>query len=177
MEQKFFHLSEKEFDMIIAGIDPGYAISGFGILDYTGNKFTVLDYGVVTTKSDMPMATRLQILYDSYMELFEMHKPDAVAIEELFFNKNVKTVIAVAQARGVHILAAVNKDIPIFEYTPLQVKQGIVGYGRAQKKQVQEMTKVMLNLKSIPKPDDAADALAIAINHAHSLRFQDSFKL
>jgi len=163
--------------MIIFGIDPGYAISGFGVIDYTGNKFKILDYGVVTTKSDMPMPIRLKILYDSYTELLTQYKPDAVAIEELFFNKNSKTVIAVGQARGVHILAAIKQDISLYEYTPLQIKQAIVGYGRAQKKQVQEMTKILLNLREIPKPDDAADALAIAICHAHSLKFKDSFKI
>lgn len=163
--------------MKIFGIDPGYAISGFGIIEFTGNKFKVLDYGVVTTKSDMPMPLRLKVLFDSYTELFTLHKPDAVAVEELFFNKNSKTVINVGQARGVHILTAVNQGIPLYEYTPLQVKQALVGYGRAQKKQVQEMTKIMLNLKVIPKPDDAADALAIAICHAHSLKYKDSFKI
>jgi crossover junction endodeoxyribonuclease RuvC len=163
--------------MRIMGIDPGYAISGFGVIDYNGNSFKVVDYGVVTTESSLSMPERLKILYDSYMQLLEIHKPDAVAIEELFFNKNSKTVIAVGQARGVHILAAVNKSINIYEYTPLQIKQGIVGYGRAEKRQVQEMTKIMLNLSTIPKPDDAADALAVAICHAHSLKFKNLFKL
>jgi crossover junction endodeoxyribonuclease RuvC len=163
--------------MRIMGIDPGYAISGFGVIDYTGNSFKVVDYGVVTTESSLSMPERLKILYDSYTQLLDIHKPEAVAIEELFFNKNSKTVIAVGQARGVHILAAVNKAINIYEYTPLQIKQGIVGYGRAEKRQVQEMTKVMLNLATIPKPDDAADALAVAICHAHSLKFKNLFKL
>ncbi|HAE43899.1 MAG TPA: crossover junction endodeoxyribonuclease RuvC [Clostridiales bacterium] len=163
--------------MKIIGIDPGYAISGFGVIDYIGNSFKTIDYGVVRTPSQMDMPNRLKILYDSYIELFNMHKPNAVAIEELFFNTNSKTIITVSQARGIHILAAVNQQLEIYEYTPLQVKQGIVGYGRADKKQMQEMVKVILNLEKIPKPDDAADALAVAICHAHSSKFKDSFRL
>ncbi len=163
--------------MRIVGIDPGYALSGFGVIEYTGNRFKTLDYGVVRTSSDMEMPKRLKILYDTYMKLLNIYQPQAVAIEELFFFKNSKTIITVGQARGIHILAAVNQQIDVFEYTPLQVKQGLVGYGRADKRQVQEMVKVILNLKKIPKPDDAADALAVAVCHAHSLRFKDSFRV
>lgn len=163
--------------MIIIGIDPGLAISGYGVIDYTGNKFTVLEYGAVTSKSSEEFPIRLKHLYDSYKLLFEKYNPEAVALEELFYNKNVKTAIAVAQARGVHLLAAVNREIPLYEYTPLQVKQGIVGYGRAEKKQIQEMVKIILKLEKIPQPDDVADGLAVAICHAHSLKYANNFKI
>jgi crossover junction endodeoxyribonuclease RuvC len=154
--------------MRILGIDPGYAIVGTGIVDYVGNKFKTIDYRAVTTEANVPFEIRLKKIYDDISEIIDLYKPDFVSIEELFFNNNAKTAIAVGQARGVIILAAVNKGVPIFEYTPLQVKQSVVGYGRAEKKQVQEMTRVMLNLEKIPKPDDAADALAMAICHCHS---------
>lgn len=163
--------------MIILGIDPGLAISGYGILNYTGNKFEVIDYGCIETESCEEFPKRLKHLYDSYTSIIDMYKPKAVAIEELFYNKNAKTAMAIAQARGVHLLAAENKNIPLYEYTPLQIKQGIVGYGRAEKRQVQEMVKVILNLKEIPRPDDAADGLAAAICHAHSLKFAENFKI
>ena len=163
--------------MVIFGIDPGLATSGYGVINYVGNKFKMLEYGTIETESTLDFPTRLKIIYDSYMELFIKYKPDAVSVEELFFNKNVKTAISVGQARGVHILAAVNSDIPLYEYTPLQIKQGIVGYGRAQKRQVQEMVKIILKLEKIPKPDDAADGLAVAICHAHSLKYANNFKL
>lgn len=163
--------------MIIFGIDPGLAISGYGVLNYIGNKFDVLEYGAITTESCEEFPLRLKKIYDCYSELFKMYKPEAVAIEELFYNKNVKTAIAVAQARGVHLLAAVNNSIPLYEYTPLQIKQGIVGYGRAEKRQVQEMVKIILKLDSIPKPDDVADGLAAAICHAHSLKYAENFKI
>lgn len=163
--------------MIIFGIDPGLAISGYGVLSYKGNKFEVLEYGTVTTHSSEEFPNRLKILYDSYTELFNKYNPEAVSIEELFYNKNVKTAISVAQARGIHLLAAVNKSIPLYEYTPLQIKQGIVGYGRAEKRQVQEMVKIILKLDKIPQPDDAADGLAVAICHAHSLKHSSKFKI
>lgn len=163
--------------MIIFGIDPGLAISGFGVVNYIGNKFDVLEYGAIITDSSDEFPDRLKKLYDGYTELFNRYKPDAIAIEELFYNKNVKTAIMVAQARGVHILAAVNKAIPLYEYTPLQIKQGIVGYGRAEKHQVQEMVKIILKLEQIPQPDDVADGLAAAICHAHSLKHAVNFKI
>lgn len=163
--------------MLIFGIDPGLAISGYGVLNYVGNKFEVVEYGAVITESCEEFPKRLKKIYDSYTELFELYKPEAVAIEELFYNKNVKTAIAIAQARGVHLLAAENKNIPLYEYTPLQIKQGIVGYGRAEKRQVQEMVKIILKLDKIPQPDDVADGLAAAICHAHSLKFANNFKI
>lgn len=164
-------------NLIIFGIDPGIAIVGYGVIDYTGNKFKVLDYGAVITEPKDIFPIRLKQVYEGLTELLDKYKPDAVAIEELFFNKNVKTAITVGQARGVQVLAAVNQGIDLYEYTPLQVKQGVVGYGRAEKRQVQEMVKLILNLNKIPKPDDVADALAVAICHAHSGSFRDSFKI
>ncbi len=163
--------------MIIFGIDPGLAISGYGILNYVGNKFEVLDYGAVITDSCEEFPKRLKKIYDRYTELFMLYKPEAVAIEELFYNKNVKTAIAIAEARGVHLLAAENFGIPLYEYTPLQIKQGIVGYGRAEKRQIQEMVKIILHLECIPKPDDVADGLAAAICHAHSLKYANNYKI
>ncbi len=163
--------------MIIVGLDPGIAILGYGVIEYKGNNFKVIDYGAMETTPDNIFPVRLKMLYDELSKLLDKYKPDSVAIEELFFNKNSKTAIKVGQARGVQVLAAINKGIELFEYTPLQVKQGVVGYGRADKKQVQEMVKVLLNLNTVPKPDDVADALAVAICHAHSSNFKDSFKM
>ncbi len=154
--------------MIILGIDPGYAIVGVGVIEYIGNKFKVIDYLPITTEAHTPFDQRLKTIYDGVCEVIEKYKPDYMSIEELFFNDNAKTAIAVGQARGVILLAAVNHGVEIFEYTPLQVKQAVVGYGRADKVQVQQMTKAILGLKQIPKPDDVADALAIAVCHAHS---------
>ena len=154
--------------MIVLGIDPGYAIVGCGVVEYKNNHFRVLDYGAITTQAHTPFNERIEKIFDEAAALMFKYKPDAMAIEKLFFNTNQKTAIDVAQARGALVLAAQKNHIPIFEYTPLQVKQSVVGYGRAEKKQVQEMTRVMLNLEKIPKPDDAADALAMAICHCHS---------
>lgn len=154
--------------MIILGIDPGYAIVGYGVVDYTANHFTVLDYGAVTTDANTPFYQRLDEIYDGMCYLMEKHKPEVMAIEKLFFNTNTTTAIDVAQARGVILLAAQKHGLAVGEFTPLQVKQSIVGYGRAEKKQVQEMTRLLLNLNAIPKPDDTADALAMVICYAHS---------
>ncbi|MBK5251641.1 MAG: crossover junction endodeoxyribonuclease RuvC [Peptostreptococcaceae bacterium] len=163
--------------MLIIGIDPGYAILGYGVISYEGNKFDVIEYGTVTTSSDVELPNRLKKIYNELYDLFEKYKPDAVAIEELFFNKNVTTALMVAHARGVAVVAAAKAGLEIFEYTPLQVKQGVVGYGRAEKKQVQIMVKTILNLKEIPRPDDAADALAVGICHAHSGVMGKYFKI
>lgn len=154
--------------MIILGIDPGYAIVGVGVVEYVGNKFRTLEYNAITTPAGMPTVERLQRIYQEMNMYIDKYNPDAMAIEELFFNSNQKTAINVAQARGVLLVAAANRNIPINEYTPLQVKQAVTGYGRADKAQIQQMVKMMLGLNAIPKPDDAADALAIAICHAHS---------
>ena len=154
--------------MIILGIDPGYAIVGYGVIKYEANRFSVLDYGAIPTPAGMPFIDRLEIIFNDLNMIFQKYKPEAMAIEKLFYNTNAKTVIDVAQARGVTLLAAHRNGAEVFEYTPLQVKQSVVGYGRAEKKQVQEMTRVILNLEKVPKPDDTADALAMAICHAHS---------
>lgn len=156
--------------MIILGIDPGFAIVGVGVIQYEGNKFKVIDYYAITTKAGLKLEERLKIIYDGVNEAIKKYKPDYMAIEELFFNSNAKTAIAVGQARGVILLSAIENNVEIFEYTPLQVKQAVVGYGRAEKSQIQQMTKAILNLDKIPKPDDVADALAISICHAHSHR-------
>ncbi len=153
----------------IIGIDPGYAIVGYGVLDYNHGNFSVVGFGAVTTKSDMSFNARLRAIYLDMTKLIEYYQPDEMGIEKLFFNTNEKTAIDVAQARGVTILPAIMKNIPIYEYTPLQVKSSIVGYGRAEKKQVQEMTRSMLHLKEIIRPDDTADAVAIAITHGLSV--------
>lgn len=154
--------------MIILGIDPGYAIVGVGVIEYKGNKFKVLDYGAVTTDAKTPMQFRLQKIYMQISDYIDKYHPDAAAIEELFFNSNQKTAIHVAQARGAIITAIVNKGISLYEYTPLQIKQAVTGYGRADKKQIQQMVKMLLGLNAVPKPDDVADGLAAAICHAHS---------
>lgn len=162
--------------MRILGIDPGYAILGYGIIDMTGNKFNVVNYGAITTEAKESMPDRLKHLYYNLMELIEHFQPETVAIEELFFNTNTKTAIKVGQARGVAILACANSGISIAEYTPLQIKQALTGYGRADKTQVQNMVKTILNLKKVPKPDDTADALAAAICHGHSYNSNNKMK-
>lgn len=159
------------------GIDPGIAIVGYGFLELKGNSYKVLDYGAITTEAKVPLPERLDAIYEEMNELIERYKPDDIAFEELFFNKNVKTAITVAQARGVEVLAAKESGAGLYEYTPLQVKQAIVGYGRATKNQVQEMVRIILNLEKIPKPDDVADALAVAITHGSSIKFKESFRM
>jgi len=154
--------------MRILGIDPGFAIVGFGVIEFENNKFKVLEYGQVNSPANTPMPKRLKMIYDDITFIINRYKPDVMAIEELFFNSNAKTAINVAQARGSLILAAENFGSKVFEYTPLQVKQAVVGYGRADKGQVQQMVKLILGLRETPKPDDVADALAIAITHAHT---------
>jgi crossover junction endodeoxyribonuclease RuvC len=158
------------FIMVIMGIDPGLAKSGYGIIHKNGNDCSAIKYGVIETGSRLPMSERLKLLYQEFYKLIQSYKPDSVAVEELFFNRNAKTVIAVGQARGVAILTAALSDIRVYEYTPLQVKQAVVGYGRADKTQVQQMIKTFLNLEVIPKPDDAADALAVALCHLNSFK-------
>lgn len=154
--------------MRIIGIDPGYAIMGWGILDLKGNKFSVVDYGSITTDAGVDAAKRLQHIYAEIGAIIAKYEPEEAAIEELFFNNNAKTVILVGEARGIAVLACANAGLEISEYTPLQIKQALVGYGRADKKQVQAMVKAILNLKEVPRPDDTADAVAAAICHGHS---------
>ena len=154
--------------MIILGIDPGYAIVGYWVLEYQSGRFRVIDYGAITTDAGTPFNRRLEIIYDGLCEIIEKYKPDAMSVEKVFYNSNAKTVIDVSQARGVIMLAAQKNRVKVYEYTPLQVKQSVVGYGRADKKQVQEMTRRILSLDAVPKPDDTADAIAMAICHAHT---------
>ncbi|HYH02136.1 MAG TPA: crossover junction endodeoxyribonuclease RuvC [Bacillota bacterium] len=158
--------------MLILGIDPGTAIMGYGLVAQQGNHLKHVCYGVIRTEPTMSTAARLLKLHSELEVLIREYQPDVVAVEELFFNKNTRTALAVGQARGVILLAAASAGKEIFEYTPLQVKQGVVGYGRAEKHQIQEMVKMLLCLKELPKPDDAADALAIAICHAHSRKIK-----
>ncbi len=153
--------------MVVLGIDPGMALMGYGVVSGDNNRLKVIDYGVTKTEANIDTPQRLLAIFNSIEQLIEKYQPDAIAIEELFFNKNVKTALTIGHARGVIVLAGARSNADLYEYTPLQVKQAVVGYGRAEKQQVQQMVKLILNLKEIPKPDDAADALAIAICHIH----------
>ncbi len=157
----------------ILGIDPGYAIVGFGVVDYDGRTFTPVEYGAVLTEANTPFTKRLNDIHTDIEFIFEKFRPDCMAIEKLFFTTNQKTAIDVAQARGITVLSAAKRGVPVYEYTPLQVKSAVVGYGKAEKQQVMEMTKNLLGLACIPRPDDAADALAIAICHGHTIRWTD----
>ena len=152
--------------MLILGIDPGYAIIGWGVIRFERGKYIPVDFGAVTTNAGVPFNRRLEMIYEGLNELLDTHHPDAVAVEKLYFQTNAKTAIDVAQARGVIMLALQKHNVPVYEYTPLQVKSAVTGFGQAQKPQVMEMTKRLLRLKAVPKPDDTADALAIAICHA-----------
>ncbi|MCK9574859.1 MAG: crossover junction endodeoxyribonuclease RuvC [Clostridia bacterium] len=155
--------------MIILGIDPGLAIVGFGIIEKKLNgNICVIDYGVINTPKEENTAVRIAMVYDGITELIEKYKPDVIALEELFYNSNQKTVISVAEARGAILLAGIKNCGNMYEYTPLQIKQALTGQGRAEKQQVQYMVKLILNLTSIPRPDDAADALAVAICHSQT---------
>ena len=154
--------------MRILGIDPGYGITGFGLIEANRASAALLQCGAITTPAGMDFSARLEIIYEDMRQLLEKAKPEAVAIEELFFGQNVTTGIGVAQSRGVILLAIRQAGIPVFQYKPMQVKQAVVGYGNATKHQVQDMTKRLLRLEKLPKPDDAADASAIALCHARS---------
>lgn len=154
--------------MRILGIDPGYATLGYGALEHSGIKFTPLCYGAILTEAGEAFPTRLLKIYRDLCLVLDRVQPEAMAVERIYFQTNRTTAIDVAQARGIVLLAAAERDVAVFEYTPLQVKQAVVGYGKAQKRQVMEMTRRILNLTEVPKPDDTADALAIAICHAHS---------
>ncbi len=158
--------------MIILGVDPGTAITGYGVLQSDGDDLKVVDYGAITTPADWLMPRRLQHIYAELTTLIARHQPTDAVVEKLFFSKNVRTALSVGQARGVALLAAAQAHLAIHEYTPLQIKQAVVGYGRADKNQIQQMVKMLLQLDVIPQPDDAADALAIAICHAHSARYE-----
>lgn len=162
--------------MKILGIDPGIATVGYGVLekDIKG-KITPLDYGVIETPKTENLAVRLAMLAEGMQKLLKIHRPDEIAVEELFFSKNVKTGIAVAHARGVILLTCIQECGRLFEYTPMQIKQALTGYGRAEKRQIQLVTASLLKLKSIPRPDDAADALAVALTHSYTSKLSGLF--
>ena len=159
--------------MRILGIDPGFAITGYSIIDYIGNKFKLITSGAITTKAGVSFPLRLEKIYTDLNEIIKEYKPDSMSIEELFFNNNAKTAINVAQARGVILVTARINGLATYEYTPLQVKQAVVGYGRADKIQVQRMVKMILNAEKLPKLDDITDSMAIGICHAHSAKFSE----
>ncbi|KKQ94968.1 MAG: Crossover junction endodeoxyribonuclease RuvC [candidate division CPR2 bacterium GW2011_GWC1_39_9] len=159
--------------MIILGIDPGTATTGYGVIKKEGNVLTVLEYGCIRTEANLDLKIRLRIIEEDLIEIIESFKPDVASVEQLFFCNNAKTALSVGHARGVILLVLAKNEIPSFEYTPLQVKQTISGYGKASKKQIQEMVKILLKMKEIPRPDDAADALAIAMCHLQNANFID----
>lgn len=154
--------------MLVLGLDPGIARTGYGLVRRVGSRLSALGYGTVATPADLPLTERLLCIHRALRRLVEEYRPEAVAVEELFFCRNARTAMAVGHARGVALLVAAEAGLAVAEYTPLQVKQAVVGYGRAEKRQVQEMVRVLLALPCLPRPDDAADALAVAICHAHS---------
>jgi len=158
--------------MLVLGIDPGTAITGWGLVSREGGELALVDYGTVRTSRDASLPQRLQVLYRELGQVISSHQPSAVAVEKLFFNKNVRTAMTVGQARGVVLLAVAEAGLPVHEYTPLEVKQSVCGYGRASKEQIQKLVQMLLGLDSIPQPDDASDAIAIAICHIHSSRLQ-----
>ncbi len=162
--------------MLIMGVDPGIAITGYGLLIYTEKNFSMVDCGCIRTLSGLPLSERLHILYKELVRMIIKYRPEHYVVEELFFNKNTKTALTVAQARGVTVLAAAGSGVPVYEYTPLQVKQAVAGQGRAGKGQVQFMVKTILALPETPAPDDVADALAVAICHAHLYSWERKFK-
>ena len=152
--------------MRILGIDPGTGITGFGVIDVKDGKYKLVDAGVIRTKAHTPQQERLEIIHDGIKELIGDHKPQIMSIEKLFFTNNITTAMTVSEARGVVLLCAQQAEMQMYEYTPLQIKQSITGYGKADKQQVQEMVRVLMNLKEVPKPDDCADAIAAAITHS-----------
>lgn len=163
--------------MVVLGIDPGLATLGWGVLKNDRGRFETIDYGVVLTPKEESLPVRLAMLEEGVNKLIDKYHPDEIALEELFFNNNITTGINVAQARGVILLTCVKKCGRLYEYTPLQIKQALTGYGRADKKQMQIMVKTLLRLDNIPKPDDAADALAVALTHCQTSRFSSSFEI
>jgi crossover junction endodeoxyribonuclease RuvC len=154
--------------MIILGVDPGYAIVGYGVVRVQNSRYQPLEHGAIVTQAETPFERRLEIIFDALSQVLDKWKPEAVSIEKLYFQNNQKTAIGVAEARGVILLAVQKAGVPVFEYTPLQVKMAVTGYGQAHKNQVMEMTRRLLCLKEVPKPDDTADALAMAICHGQA---------
>lgn len=160
--------------MLVLGIDPGIAITGYGLIRTDGrDEYACIDYGVITTKAGLTDAERLKILFEKLTQIILLHCPDSSAVEKLFFQRNVKTAISVGQARGVTLLTLAQAGTPVYEYTPNEIKQTICGYGSAGKQQIQRMVQTLLHLEELPKPDDAADALAVAICHIHHQSFND----
>ena len=163
--------------MVILGIDPGLARLGYGVIEVEGDKRRVIQYGMLTTPAGVPMPKRLQQLWRGMNQLMDLYKPDEVAFEELFFSKNITTGMSVSMARGVALVAVAERTENLYEYTPMQIKQAVTGYGGADKHQVQMMVKMLLNMKEIAKPDDAADALAVALTHANSMHAKHLFRI
>jgi len=164
-------MEQKSGTVTILGVDPGYAILGWGVIAYGASRYSLLGYGAIETDKDAPWPERLKSVYAGLVGVIDIYHPEVCAVEELFFNSNQKTAIKVGEARGAAVLACANAGCPVFEYTPLQVKQALTGYGRADKRQMQEMVRQILGLEKAPRPDDAADAVAIAICHANSSGF------
>ncbi len=163
--------------MMVIGLDPGSAITGYGILtENADHSLSLIEYGVLRTGADLPQAERLQVIYEGLNQILVLHRPESGAVESLFFQKNVRTAFLVGQARGVLLLALAQSGIPVAEYNPMEVKLAVAGYGKADKNQVQQMVKMLLGLKDIPRPDDAADALAVAICHLHSRRMTSGLR-
>ena len=163
--------------MTILGIDPGLATLGWGVVEQAGSRLRLVQYGVLSTRPGVPMPHRLRSIYIGMQQLIETYRPDDIAFEELFFSKNVTTGMAVSAARGVALVAAAEKTDNLYEYTPMQIKQAVVGYGKAEKQQVQQMVRMLLGMKEIARPDDAADALPVAITHAHTGAARAQFKI
>ncbi|MBR7187187.1 MAG: crossover junction endodeoxyribonuclease RuvC [Clostridia bacterium] len=163
--------------MIILGIDPGLATLGYGVIEVVNDKRRLIQFGTLTTPAGQPMPLRLRAIFQGMNQLMDIYKPDDVAFEELFFSKNITTVMAVSAARGVALVAVVERTDNLYEYTPMQIKQAVTGYGGADKHQVQQMVKMLLNMKDIARPDDAADALAVALTHANSMHMKRMFRI
>jgi crossover junction endodeoxyribonuclease RuvC len=155
---------------LVLGIDPGTAITGYGVVREDESGLVLVDCGVITTSSGQPLASRLQAIYQGLVAVIREHRPEMAAVEELFFSRNVRTALSVGHARGVTLLALADAGLPIYEYKPLEIKQAVAGYGGADKQQVQEMVRMLLHLEQVPQPDDAADAVAVAVCHIHSAR-------
>ena len=163
--------------MIILGIDPGLATLGYGVIEVVNDKRRLIQFGTLTTPAGEPMPQRLRAIFQGMNQLMDIYRPDDVAFEELFFSKNITTGMAVSAARGVALVAVVQRTDNLYEYTPMQIKQAVTGYGGADKHQVQQMVKMLLNMKEIARPDDAADALAVALTHANSMHMKKMFKI
>ena len=163
--------------MIILGIDPGLATLGYGVIEVNGEKRRVIQFGTLTTPAGQPMPQRLRAIFQGVNQLMDIYRPDDVAFEELFFSKNITTGMAVSAARGVALVAVVQRTDNLYEYTPMQIKQAVTGYGGADKHQVQQMVKMLLHMKDIARPDDASDALAVALTHANSMNMKKMFRI